>query len=173
MNYQNDIKYAVVDLETTGFLPKRDEIIEICIITITNGEIQDIYETLIKPSKPVNLSLTKIHRIDNDMLSIAPEKEELIPIIKDKLLNTILVEHNRNNFDSSFLENFLSARPWITTLNTLSFAKQLYPNLKKYSLEFLCKYKTIPVYQDQQHTAKGDALSTAKLFISFQKELNK
>lgn len=164
-------KFAVVDIETTGLSPRRDEIVEICIIKILNGRVQNLYETLVKPTQDVSFLLTKIHGIDNDMLAIAPEKSEVTPIVKEKLSKVILVEHSRNDFDSKFLEVFLSSKPWHTTLNTLSLAKKLYPNLDSYSLYSLCKHKSISL--KQHHTAKGDAIATAKLLITFLKESSK
>ena len=157
-----DYKFSVVDLETTGFSPAKHEIVEICVVQLYKGQVINVFETFVKPQNPVKLSLTKLHRIDNDMLMVAPEKEDVIPKVIDLLSNTILVEHSTNDFDSRFLESFLKCKPWSYAVNTLKLAKTCYPRLAKYNLPSLCRSLSIEL--TSQHTARGDAEATAELF---------
>lgn len=67
-NGEND--YAVIDLETTG-LRDNDRIVEIGIVLMNSqGEITDMYETLIRPLVPMGAS--DVHKITEDMVRHAP-----------------------------------------------------------------------------------------------------
>lgn len=156
-----DYKFAVVDLETTGLSSVKHEIVEICIVQLCKGQVINIFETLVKPQNLVSISLTKLHGIDNDMLMVAPEKEEVIPKVIDLLSSSILVEHSTNNFDARFLESFLKCKPWSYSINTLGLAKKCYPGLARYNLPSLCRSLSIELAA--HHTARGDAEATAEL----------
>jgi len=158
-----DITFSVVDLETTGFSFEKDEILEICVVHINNGNINNVWDSLVRPKKRVRLELTEIHGIDNDMLMIAPSKPIIAAKVATLLKGTHFVEHNQNNFDSAFVENFLGHKNWAGSSNTLRLAKLINPGLKSYSLESLCKNEGIDL--SKHHIAKDDALATAKLFI--------
>lgn len=56
-----DITFSVVDLETTGFSFEKDEILEICVVHINNGNINNVWDSLVRPKKRVRLELTEIH----------------------------------------------------------------------------------------------------------------
>lgn len=158
-----DIIFSVVDLETSDLSFAKAEILEICILQIKNNKFINEYETLIRPSKKVKLSTIEIHGIDNDMLMTAPDKMFIMPKIIALLKNTILVEHNLNNFDSTMLELFLNICPWRKTLNTITLARMLMPGLKHYNLRNICKKLSIDIAE--QHTARIDADATAKLLL--------
>ena len=159
----SDITFSVVDLETTGLSYEKDEILEISIVHVNNGVIKNVWDSLVKPKKRVRLELTEIHGIDNDMLMTAPSKPFIVPKVSALLEDTYFVEHNQNNFDSTFLENFLCHKNWFGTINTLRFAKLIIPGLKSYSLETLCNNERIEL--PKHHIAKDDAIATANLFI--------
>lgn len=49
-----DTTYCVLDLETTGFSPETDKIIEIGIMKVKNGEVIDQFSCLVKPEIPLS-----------------------------------------------------------------------------------------------------------------------
>ncbi len=161
INSIGNYKFSVVDLETTGFSTVKHEIVEICIVQLYKGQVINVFETLVKPQNLVSISLTKLHGIDNDMLMVAPEKEEVIPKVIDLLSSNILVEHSTNNFDGRFLESFLKCKPWSYSINTLELAKKCYPGLARYNLPSLCR--SLSIQLTAHHTARGDAEATAEL----------
>ncbi|HOG68500.1 MAG TPA: exonuclease domain-containing protein, partial [Fibrobacteraceae bacterium] len=66
------MRFAIVDLETTGGQPKNDRIIEIGIVLMDGTEIVQTYESLVYPGRfipPFVQSLTGIH---SEMVESAP-----------------------------------------------------------------------------------------------------
>ena len=162
-NKLGDITFSVVDLETTGLSPHKDEILEVCIVRVKNGDILEIWKSLVRPNKRIPLSAIEIHGINNDMLMDAPEKTFLKPEIEKFLANTVLVEHSKNFFDSNFLIHFLGHKTWDAEVSTLQLARWLMPGLDKYDLESLCMRESITL--EKHHSAEDDAIATANLFI--------
>lgn len=73
-----------IDVETTG-LGYRDEVIEIAIVDVRENVL---FNSLIKPSKPISPQSTKIHGITNEMVKDAPSFlqvwKKILNIVKDK-----------------------------------------------------------------------------------------
>ena len=95
--------YIVFDLETTGFRPGLDEIIEISAVKVENSEIVDTYSTLVKPSIRIPAAATRVNNITNDMVSDAPEIGEALEGFIDFVETGILVGHNIHSFDTNFI----------------------------------------------------------------------
>lgn len=60
--------YVVVDIETTGLHPQRNEIIEIGAIRVRNHEVCERFSMMIRPETPVSPFITKLTGITNTML---------------------------------------------------------------------------------------------------------
>jgi len=157
------MRFAVVDLETSGLNPKRDEIVEIAIVSVNDLIVVDEYSSLIKPENYLDLDLTKIHGIDNDMLMIAPEPDDVKPEIEKRFTGAVLVEHARGEFDSAFLRRFLGNEPWDGIFNTLEECRNRYSQWRKYDLSTVCKRMDIDL--GKHHEALEDARATAKVLI--------
>lgn len=69
--------YAVVDIETTGGLARRDKITEIAIVLFDGNQIIDRYETLINPERSIPYEITRITGITDDMVVSAPRFYEV------------------------------------------------------------------------------------------------
>jgi len=94
--------YTIIDIETTGFSSKFDEIIELSAVRIRNNEQVDITTTFVKPSRPVDDIITHLTGITNEMLENAPSIEEIIEPYINYIGNDIIVGHNVC-FDINFL----------------------------------------------------------------------
>jgi len=159
----DDLIFSVVDLETTGLSSNKNEIVEICIVTVSGREIKDEWNTLVQPSNLISFKITRIHGITNDMIMTAPEKYEVLPILKKKLKNTILVEHNMGGFDSRFLTKFIGEKVWRYEVNTIKMAKFLNPKLRSYKLKNLSNFYGVKL--SNHHQALSDTIATARIFI--------
>jgi len=164
-------KITVVDLETTGFSPTENEIIEVAVVDVAQGQIVNEWSTLIKPRKPVPLEVTRIHGITNDMLMLAPRKGRVLPTLREKLSGSFLIEHNQNYFDSAFIKAFIGEEIWEREINTLHMARQIISKLEHYDLKTLCSHCSISL--ESHHSALDDAIATANLFIYLINEAEK
>jgi DNA polymerase III epsilon subunit family exonuclease len=165
--------FIVVDLETTGLEPNLDRIIEIGAVKVLNGEIVDEWGTLVNPGIFVPDVVTNITGITTEMLQDAPSfddvKEEYLSFFDD---NAIFVAHNVD-FDRDFLNSHLtqhSSKPMVGPyMCTFKLAKQVHPNLSKYSLGSLAELFDVDL--QQAHRAVHDARATAELMLKFLKVL--
>lgn len=92
-------RFAVVDVETTGF-GKSDRLVEIGIVLVDGNEIIQEWETLINPER--DISNWDIHGITSDAVSLAPVFGEVVDEISTFLDGRIFVAHNIS-FDTRML----------------------------------------------------------------------
>lgn len=155
------MKFAVVDLETTGGLSNRDRVTEVGIVIIDNGQITDNYQTLINPERSIPSQITRITGIDNSMVQDAPKFYE---VAKDIVLLTescIFVAHNVG-FDYGFLQAEFKRLGYTYSrrkLCTVKLSRRLYPDLKSHGLSHLIKTFNLPM--SNRHRALDDARATA------------
>ncbi len=156
--------YAIVDIETTGGLVKRDKITEIAIVLHNGREVIDQYQTLINPDRSIPDFITGMTGITNDMVAEAPRFYEVAKDIVLKTEGAIFVAHNAR-FDYGFLREEFSRLGFAYTrkqLCTVRLSKKMLPQLKSHSLDALIRYFSLNV--DNRHRALDDALATAEVF---------
>jgi DNA polymerase-3 subunit epsilon len=155
------MKFAVVDLETTGGSAIQDRIVEIGIVWFEDGQITREYRQLIQPEVYIRPSLTLIHGISNDMVADAPTFADLADEIEELTADRIFVAHNVQ-FDFSFLKE--SFRRLGRTFDrrkicTVRLSKKLHPQQRSHSLKSLCQ--VYQVRNERAHRALEDARATA------------
>jgi len=162
------MKFAVVDVETTGGDPKRASITEIGIVLVENGEVTATYQSLVKPLEHIPPTIQTLTGITNEMVADAPEFETIADEVEALLNGAVFVAHHVL-FDYRFVkEAFKRAGKTFTAnkrLCTARYARKRYPNLGKYSLAKLCT--SFGVVNEQPHRALADAEATAHLLIHF------
>ncbi|MFD9705259.1 DEAD/DEAH box helicase [Lentzea sp. NPDC059081] len=94
--------YAVVDVETTGFVAKgHDRIIEVAVVRIApDGTVLGEWSSLVNPRRP--LAATDVHGITEDDVADAPAFADVAPTLATHLDGAVVVAHNAS-FDLSFL----------------------------------------------------------------------
>lgn len=165
----NSIQLAFLDVETTGFSPKKgDRIVEVAIITTDwEGNVKDRFETLINPLREV--SGTEIHQLTAELLKEAPTFSQAVDDILFLLRDKMVVGHNLT-FDLRFLEAEIE-RHYRKSLQfeglcTLQLSKTLFPTLPLRRLDALCEFLDIELVQS--HSALGDCEATKELFFRMQ-----
>lgn len=156
--------YCVLDLETTGFSPVTEKITEIGIMKIQDGKVTDEFSCFVNPEKPIPARVVEITNITDDMVRNAETIEEVFPKMLDFIDGSILVAHNAE-FDINFLKHNARALGYdfdYTYLDTLSLAKELFPDFKTYKLGRIAKNLGITV--DIAHRALDDVETTVKIF---------
>lgn len=157
-------RYAIVDIETTGGLVKRDKITEIAIVLHDGEKVIDQYQTLINPERSIPAFITGLTGITNEMVADAPLFCEVAKDIVLKTEGAIFVAHNAR-FDYGFLREEFGRLGYTYTrkqLCTVRLSKKMLPQLKSHSLDSLIRYFSLPV--DKRHRALDDALATAEVF---------
>jgi DNA polymerase-3 subunit epsilon len=161
------LSYVVVDVETTGGSPwGGDRITEFCAVTVINGEIVDVFETLINPQRPIPPAVTRLTRITWDMVRHAPTIREIAPRIADVLRGHLFVAHNATfdwRFVSSELSQYAGQQLSGEKLCTVKLARAVVPGIKRRSLGSLSYFYGIENHA--RHRAGGDALATAKVLL--------
>ncbi len=162
-----DDSFVVFDIETTGFSPVNNRIIEIGAVKVSEGKVVDRFSTFVNPRTPIPFEIEKLTGIRDDMVADAPLIEEVLPRFLQFCEGCVLVAHNAN-FDMSFImEN--SRRQGLpaeyTYVDTVGIARVLLPNQSKHTLDAVAK--TLNISLDNHHRAVDDAECTAWIFVKF------
>ncbi len=163
-------KYAIVDIETTGGMAKRDKITEVGIVLFDGKKVIDQYSTLINPGISIPPYITSITGITNEMVADAPRFYEVAKKIVEMTDEAIFVAHNVR-FDYSFLKEAFKNLGYTFSrkqLCTVRLSRKVFPGLRSYSLGNLIRHFGIPVHA--RHRALDDALATAKLLSIIMKQ---
>ena len=162
-----DDNFVVFDLETTGFSPEKDRIIEIGAVKVEHGEITGRFSTFVNPQTPIPYRIEELTSIRDDMVLDAPKIEEILPEFLSFCGGAVMVAHNAD-FDMSFIiqncrQQGLSAE--FTIIDTVALARILLPNLNRFKLDTVAK--ALGVSLENHHRAVDDAGCTAEIFVKF------
>lgn len=135
--------YVLVDIETTGLSPQKDDIIEIGAIKVKDNKIVDTYTSLINIGRNVPSYITNLTGITTDMLkSEGKETTEVLKEFVDFAGENIIVGHNVN-FDINFIydkcEKYLDKHVSNDFIDTMKIAKRLV-DTPNYKLGTLAEY---------------------------------
>ena len=162
-----DGTFVVFDLETTGFSPIQDKIIEIGAVKVENGRITDKFSTFVNPKIPIPFKITQLTSITDSMVMEAPEIETVLPQFLEFIGDAVLVAHNAS-FDVGFIEQncrYQDIQPDFTSVDTVAMARILLPTLAKFKLNIVAKALNISL--ENHHRAVDDAGATAEIFVKF------
>lgn len=163
-----DLTYTVFDTETTGLNPSEgDEIIQIGATRVVNGKLlrQESFEQLVDPKRRLTPESIPIHGIQPEMLVGKPTIDKVLPAFHAFAADTILIAHNAA-FDMRFLqlkEKMTGLRFDNPVLDTLLLSAVLHPNQESHRLEAIVDRLNLKIVG--RHTALGDAIVTAEVFI--------
>lgn len=165
-------RFIAFDTETTGFHMDRDRILSIGAVTLQNNRIavNSNFEVYIEQEifKPETV---KIHGLLKKGKLKKLSELEAIESFLDYIKNDVLIAHHaRFDFkmmNSMLLRNGLGElkNEFIDTAVLFKKSKHIIyqENLKNYSLDELANELNVPVVD--RHTANGDALITAIVFL--------
>jgi len=164
----SDLVYTVFDTETTGLNPSQgDEIIQIGATRIVNNKLlrQECFEQLVDPRRAIPAASIPIHGIQPEMVKGQPTIEQVLPSFHAFAQDTVLVAHNAA-FDMRFLQlkekqtGVVFDHP---VLDTLLLSAVVHPNQDSHRLEAIAERFNITIIG--RHTAMGDAMVTAEVFL--------
>src|SRR5438105_8468349 len=167
------LSYVVVDTETTGGSHwLNDKITEIAAVVVRNGEIVEVFETLVNPQRPIPPFGSRPTNITWDMVKDAPTFDRVVSDLMQVLEGNVFVAHNAN-FDWRFITSEI-ARSTGRQLHgrrlcTVKMARKILPQLSRRSLDHLARYYGVEIRN--RHRAGGDALATAKCLVRMLSDL--
>lgn len=158
------LHYIAVDLETTGLDPKRDKIIEIGAIHVSDGKEIAQFHTMVNPRRQIEARITELTGITDDMVEDAPDIGDIIGGFSDFCGELPLLGHHVI-FDYSFLKRAAVNHKLDFERNgidTLKLCRTFMPQEERKNLEAACTFFRIE--REGAHRALGDARDAHMLF---------
>jgi DNA polymerase III subunit epsilon len=163
----DSLSYTVVDVETTGGSPAAGHrITEIAAVRVENGEIRDVFQTLINPERSIPPFITSLTSISWEMVKDAPKFRDVCEELLARMEGTVFVAHN-----AAFDWRFVAAEVARATgrriegrrLCTVRLARAVLPQLRRKSLDWVANHYGVEI--EGRHRAGGDALATAHCLL--------
>ena len=165
----SSLSFAVVDVETTGGRPDTgDRITEIAVVTVKNGAVVDVFETLVNPERSIPPFITRLTNISWEMVRDKSPFRDVCADVLRVLDGNVFVAHN-----ASFDWRFVSAEVARSTgreltgrrLCTVRLSRRLLPQLRSRSLDWVARHYGVEIPDGMRHRAAGDALATAHCLL--------
>ena len=165
----SSLSFAVVDVETTGGMPVAGHrITEIAVVTVREGRVQEVYETLVNPQRSIPPFVSRLTNITWDMVRDKAPFHGVCDDVVRALEGHVFVAHNAG-FDWRFVSaevarvsgRVLTGR----RLCTVRLARRLLPQLRSRSLDWVAQHYGVEIPHGMRHRAGGDAMATAHCLI--------
>lgn len=167
---------VVIDTETTGLDPRKASIVEIAAVRLVGGQLQPeaAFRRLVRPSEPIPRLATEIHGIDEAAVADAPAFAGVWPELAAFIGDAVVIGH-AIGFDLAVLKRECerAAIAWAPprTLDTRLLAEVAGRDLAGYSLESLAAWLGVEI--TDRHSALGDALACARIFLALLPQLRR
>lgn len=157
-------RYCVIDVETTGFSPAADRIVEIGCAAVDGNSVVERWSTLVNPGRPIPRQATAVHGITDAMVARAPDLAVALRRVR-RLCRGRLVAAHSARFDLAFVGPTVAMQ----ALCTLKLTRALFPDAPNHRNQTLRRYLKIDERSGEtfpSHRALGDALVTAYILIA-------
>ena len=164
----DELPVIILDTETTGLDVLNDRVVSIGAVCAHGPRLYKsrMMDDLVDPGVPIPAASTAVHGITDEMVKDAHLFPESWADFQRLATNRVVVGHNIP-FDLTILRSECTrhGRPWadFVFIDTLRLASLLNPSMGRLDLENLAQIYQIELYG--RHTALGDALVTAELFL--------
>ncbi len=158
------MRFAFIDIETTGTRATRDRIAEVAVKIVDDGKVVDEWQSLVDPETAIPPFIQSLTGINNAMVKGAPVFREIADTLDELTRDAIFVAHNAR-FDYAFIKAEFLRLPRAynrKVLCTVKLAKYLYPEHRRHGLDALIERHAIEV--DSRHRAMGDVDSMLAFF---------
>ncbi|MHB8439322.1 MAG: 3'-5' exonuclease [Acidimicrobiales bacterium] len=160
-----DVRFVVLDVETTGDSPGAGALTEVGAARFVGGECEGVFDTLVDPGRLIPPFITELTGISDAMVQGAPSPAAVLPQFCDFVGDAVVVGHNVS-FDVGFLDAALGPLGLRMLDNpcvcTLALARRLVrEDVPDCSLGTLSR--ALRLEHRPAHRALSDALATADL----------
>jgi len=163
----DEVRFAVVDVETTGMRARGDDrVTEIAIVHVEGPRIEVAFDSLVNPGRPIPWRIAQLTGITDRMVEDAPRFETIADHVVAALAGRVFVAHNAR-FDWGFVraeiaraQDFELRMP---KLCTVRLVRRLVPELERRSLDSVMWHFGLET--DRRHRASGDAVVTARVLL--------
>ena len=157
------MKFAVVDLETTGGTAEVGRITEVGIVLLDDCEVVKTFSALVDPGMPIQPFVQHLTGITDEMVQGKPQFSAIAEEVAELLQDRIFVAHNVQ-YDCKFMRAELK-RCCIKIdpprLCTVKISRRFFPGLPSYSLHKLTQSLELPEFN--HHRALDDAMAAAEI----------
>jgi DNA polymerase-3 subunit epsilon len=173
-------RYAVVDLETTGLDPRRDEIVSFASVPIEGGRVivGGARTAIVRPARMPDAASIRIHGLRPVDLAEAPQLPQVLDLILESLIGRVLVAHVAW-VESGFLAAALKptglrlAEPMLDTAAIAGHVLWPEGSAPAHPPGLSRAARTVGLPVHRPHTAEGDALTAAQLFLALATRLDR
>lgn len=157
-------RYCVIDVETTGFSPTADRVVELACAVVEGDRVAGGWATLVDPGVPIPPHATAIHGITDEMVAGRPRIDAALRHAR-RLCRGRTVAAHCAGFDLSFVGPSLCER----ALCTMRLARALFPEAPNHKNQTLRAFLGIdraigrPV---SAHRALDDAIVSAHVLLA-------
>ena len=162
-----NVEFVVLDVETTGLEPDwGHRVCEVALVVWRGRTEIDRFWTLVNPGRAVDPTATLINNLTDEMLRDEPPISTILPILRDKLSDRVLVAYNAS-FDTGFLRSeFRHAGeelPPFDVVDVMTLARCLLPDLRRFPLVQVANALDVQVHG--AHRAMADVEATGLVFF--------
>jgi DNA polymerase-3 subunit epsilon len=156
---------SFLDVETTGFSPRTDEIVELAIVLFefnyadgTITEVVDSYSGLREPSVPIHPGASRVHGLTiDDLRGECLDAER----VRDLMAQTeFLIAHNAS-FDRPFVCRIFpeaDSKPWVCSCREIPWRRYGFGSARLQELTRACGIRA-----QQSHRAFDDVMDAIRL----------
>jgi CBS domain-containing protein len=156
------------DTETTGLDTARARILQVGAVKISSGRIDETqtFQQYVNPGEPIPAANTAIHGIRDEDVAQASDFAPVKSEFDDWCADAVMIGYS-SGFDLAMFrrEHGLAGIEWIPprSLDVRYLANIVVPNLPNYSLDTIAYWLGVEIHD--RHSALGDAIATAKIFL--------
>ena len=168
--HTHHMNLVIFDLETTGFSPYKNEIIQIAAVRVRDGQVltaeTDRFETFVRPSNPIPWFISNLTGIWQDNTGDAPEAADALRAFSRFVGDATMVAHNGARFDLPFIREACNRSqmpvreaPFFDSLN---LSRRLWTSETAHGLDAVMERLGVSAPEHQRHDARADVAILAE-----------
>jgi DNA polymerase-3 subunit epsilon len=166
-----ELTYVIFDTETTGLRPEAgDRIVSVAAVKVRHGAVRrgESFDALVKPERRVPPESSRLHGLTDQMLAEAPPIDVVLPAFARFAEGAVLVGHEVW-FDLAFLTRDADrlGLPPLTLahpiLDVRLLSEIVHRSATEHTLDAVAARLGVVIHA--RHSALGDALATAEIFV--------